>query len=191
MSDFIVAFVENRDFSTGFDTETTWRILARRGLTLLLSASDCIVASVDSREFPKEIQISKELDAFWPKAAWLSYFLWVIVLWLQLRIESSQRKFIHRRNLTHSGPKQLGSPTFCEWLYCGFSWESRVPKGHSDTEGTWRIMVRSSLALLLSTIDWIVASVENREFQSKFRYRRNLTHFGPKRLGSPTFYVRL
>ena len=39
---------------------------------------------------PHAILISKELDALWLEAAWLSYFLRVIVLWLQLRIDSSQ-----------------------------------------------------------------------------------------------------
>ncbi|KGN44662.2 hypothetical protein Csa_023846, partial [Cucumis sativus] len=105
MSDFIVDFVENRDFSTVESSQRKFRY--RRNLThfgpkqlgsptfcdslaLLLSASDCIVALVENREFPRDIQIPKELDALWSEAAWLSYFLRLIELLLHLRIKSSK-----------------------------------------------------------------------------------------------------
>ena len=71
------------------DTKGTLRILARSGLAVLLSTIDCIVASVENREFPKHIQMSYELDAFWPEAAWLSHFLCAIEMWLRPRVESS------------------------------------------------------------------------------------------------------
>ena len=98
----------------------TWRILAPNGLALLLSTSDCIMASVESRELPKQILIPKELDSFWPKATWLFYFLHAIVIWLQPTVESSLHIFWYRRNSTISGPKRLGSPNFYRRLYCGF-----------------------------------------------------------------------
>ena len=91
---------------------------------------------------PHAILISKELDALWPEAAWLSYFLRVIVLWLQLRIDSSQ--------------------------------------ADSDTKGTLRILARSGLAILLSTIDCIVASVENREFPKQIQMSYELDAFWPE-----------
>ena len=100
---------------------------------------------------PHAILISKELDALWLEAAWLSYFLRVIVLWLQLRIESSQSIFRCRTNLTHSGLKRLGSPTFYVRLKCGFGQESRVPHAISNTK---EIQARSGLDLLLSKGDY-------------------------------------
>ena len=42
---------------------------------------------------PHAVLITKEPDTFRHKAAWLSYFLRVIVEWIQLRVESFPRSF--------------------------------------------------------------------------------------------------
>ncbi|KGN44397.1 hypothetical protein Csa_016042 [Cucumis sativus] len=71
---------ESRVPYVGSDIDATHFILVKSNLALLLSTSDCIEASILSREFPKRILIPKELDSFWPEMAWLSYFLRVIVM---------------------------------------------------------------------------------------------------------------
>ena len=132
---------------------------------------DCIVALVESREFPTQVLIPKEPDAFWSEVAWLSYFLWAIVLWLQPRVESSQCKFWYQRNLTHSGTKRLGSPTFYGRLYCGFCQESRVPR---------RILSQSGLALLLSIGNCFVPSTESQKFIVQVLIPKKLDELWPK-----------
>ena len=75
-------------------------------------------------------------------------------MWLRARDKSSPRSFWYQRNMTHSGPKRLGSTSFYEWFYCGFSWESRVPKENSDIEGTWHILAQTGMTFLLFMGDY-------------------------------------
>uniref|UniRef100_A0A0A0K4J2 Uncharacterized protein n=1 Tax=Cucumis sativus TaxID=3659 RepID=A0A0A0K4J2_CUCSA len=122
----------------GSSIDATRCILAHSGFALLLSTGDCNVASTKSREFPTKVLIPKEPDALWPKAAWLSYFLRAIFMWLRPRGDY------------------------------GFRRESEVPDAGSSIDATRCILAHSGFALLLSTSDFYVASAKSREFPMQF-----------------------
>ena len=157
---------ESRVRKADSDTKETWRILARSSLAVLLSTCDYNIALTKSREFRTHFLISKELDAFWPETAWLSYFPRMIMA--SSRVESFLYRFRYRRKPTHFGLQRLGSLTFYEWLYSGFSWESKVQKTNSYSQETLCILARSVLALLLSTGDCNMAWAKSREFPTQF-----------------------
>ena len=70
---------EPRVLHIGFNTEGTPSILALLGFALLPSTCDYYVASTKSRGFPTHFLKSKESDALWHEAAWLSYFRWTMM----------------------------------------------------------------------------------------------------------------
>ncbi|KAE8646155.1 hypothetical protein Csa_023845, partial [Cucumis sativus] len=137
------------------------------GLALLLSTGECIVASIESREFPTQALKLKEPNAFSPDVGWLSYFLRAM----------------------------FGSTTFYMRMYCGFGRELKVSHETLDTKETQHIFARSGLALLLSTGDGhrllCGYGQESRVSHTIFNIEGIPTHSGPKWLDSPTFYGRL
>ncbi|KGN44395.1 hypothetical protein Csa_016306 [Cucumis sativus] len=70
---------EPRVLHIGFNTEGTPSILALLDFALLPSTCDYYVASTKSRGFPTHFLKSKESDALWHEAAWLSYFRWTMM----------------------------------------------------------------------------------------------------------------
>ena len=173
------------------DTKGTRCILVRRGLALLLYTGEGIVtfaSRIESSPRNSDIEGTWRIMARGGLALLLSTRDCIVA-----SVENRQfpSRFWYQRNFTHSGPKRLVYPTFYDWLYCGFSWESRVPKANSDVVRTWRILAWSGLALPLSMCDWNVASAKSREFPCSFWYLKNTMHSRPKRLGSPTFSGRL
>ncbi|KGN44050.1 hypothetical protein Csa_011881 [Cucumis sativus] len=169
-----MAWAKSRELPMQFLISKEPTHLAESRLALLLSTGDCYVASAKVESSPRSSE-SKE-----PKASY---------------------------------PKRLGSLTLYRILArsdlalllftgdYGFGRELRVPYENFDNNGTRCILARSGLALLISRGEFIVASVESREFNTQdltlkepntflLEVAWSPTHSGLKRLGSLTFYLR-
>ena len=76
---YTMALVKSREFPRRSDIERTQRILVHSGLGLLLSVCDFNAAWPKGREFLTHFLKPKDLDAFCPEAAWLSYLRWTMM----------------------------------------------------------------------------------------------------------------